>query len=390
VTKIKKASRPTGVKITELGILRAARQYLELGIEPVPVEPQGKAAVSDWKTAPTVTVENLVRRFNENQNIGIRLGSRSGGLVDIDLDCEEAIKLAPSFLPPTGRIFGRASSQRSHWLYRSDLHENEDTAALAFKHPVTKETLIELRIGADGEDHDAMTVAPPSIHKSGEQIIWYKQDDIAQVSGAMLKHAVTQIAVGCLLLRCYPDEGGRHDFWLTVDGCLTRAGWSLGDRKNFVETIAAAAGDDEVKDRVLICRNTEEKLGRNARVYGLPALRKLIGKELADRINEWLRPEKPVGGLPDLAKDGRPLASFPNTITALGLLGVRCRYDLLKLECLVEGEVLGEDQGRVIDAVLLRLRELVHHQFKFDPKTDTVKDAVFLLAHRDRFNPVRD
>src|SRR6266853_2474822 len=217
----------------ELGVVRAAKQYLELGIEPVPVQPRDKAAVYDWKTAPPVTAENVVSRFREGQNIGVRLGRRSGGLVDIDLDCDEAIKLAPSFLPPTGRIFGRATSQRAHWLYGSDLHESEDTAALQYKHPVTKEMLIELRIGSDG--HDAMTVIPPSIHKgTGENITWHGEGEIARVDGATLKVAVIKIAVGCLLLRSYPDEGGRHDFWVTVDGYLTRAGWSKGERRELI------------------------------------------------------------------------------------------------------------------------------------------------------------
>ena len=391
MSRIKKPPGSAGVKIAELGILRAAKQYLELGIEPVPVKARDKAAVNDWKIAPPVTLENVVSRFSEGQNIGVRFGRRSRGLVDVDLDCDEALRLASSFLPVTGRVFGRASSPRSHWLYRSDLHESEDIAALAYKHPITKETLIELRIGADGDDHDAMTVAPPSIHKeTGESIVWYDEGEVASANGTMLKQAVTQIAVGCLILRCYPDEGGRHGFWLAVDGLLTRAGWSVEDRKHFVEAVATAAGDNEVKDRVRVCQRTEGKLDKDARVPGLPALRKLIGKEVADRINEWLRPDRPVSAFPDRTKDGHPRLSFPNTVVAIGLLGVRCRYDLLKLECMFEGEALEGDEGRATDAVLLRLRELIHDRFKFDPGTDTVKDAVFLLANRDKFNPVKD
>jgi predicted P-loop ATPase len=373
----------------ELSVVRAAKQYLELGIEPVPVQPRDKAAVHDWKTAPPVTAENVVSRFREGQNIGVRLGRRSGGLVDIDLDCDEAIKLAQSFLPSTGRIFGGASSRRAHWLYRSDLYESEETAALQYKHPVTKEMLIELRIGSDG--HDAMTVIPPSIHKgTGENITWHEEGEIALVGGATLKVAVIKIAVGCLLLRSYPDEGGRHDFWVTVDGYLTRAGWSKGERRELIEIVAAAAGDDESKDRVRVGDRTEEKLDRNAKVRGLPAMRILLGKEIADKIDEWLRPNRREGAFSDVTKDGHPRATFPNTVVAIGLLGVKCRYDLLKLECIVKGAGLGDDQGRASDVVLLRLRELIHDRFKFDPKTDAVKDAVFLLANRDKFNPVRD
>ena len=349
-----------------------------------------KAAVYDWKTAPAVTVENVVSRFREGQNIGVRLGRRSGGLIDTDLDCDEALKLAPSFLPATGRIFGRASSKRAHWLYRSDLYESEDTAAVQYKHPVTKETLIELRIGADGEDHDAMTVVPPSIHKeTGENIVWHEEGEITRVDGARLRQAVIKIAVACLILRCYPDEGGRHDFWGTIDGYLTRAGWSNGEREEFVEAVAAAAGDDEIKDRVRVGDRTKEKLDRNAKVRGLPALRKL-GKEVAYQIHEWLRPGARAGAFSDVTNNGHPRATFPNTVVAIGLLGVKCRYDLLKLECMVEGEALDDDQGRATDVVLLRLRESIHDRFKFDPKSDAVKDAVFLLSNRNKFTPVID
>jgi hypothetical protein len=282
-----------------LSVVRAAKDYLELGIEPVPVQARDKAAVHDWKTAPPVTAENVVSRFREGQNIGARLGRRSLGLVDIDLDCDEAIKLAQSFLPSTGRIFGRATSQRAHWLYRSDLHESEDAAALQYKHPVTKEVLIELRIGSDG--HDAMTVMPPSIHKgTGENIVWYEEGEITWVDGAILKQAVIKIAVGCLILRCYPDEGGRHDFWLTIDGYLSRVGWSKNERKGFIEIAAIAAGDDEIKDRVRVGDWTEKK----QKVPGLPSLRKLLGKEVADKIDEWLRRDRRADPFPD---DGRPI-----------------------------------------------------------------------------------
>src|SRR5262252_1097064 len=296
-------------RVAELAIVRAAKQYIELGIEPVPVYPRDKAAVVDWKIAPPITRENVVNRFREGQNIGVRLGRRSAGLADVDLDCDEALRLAPMFLPPTSRISGRASSQRAHWFYRSDLHQNEDTAALTFKHPGTNEMLVELRIGADGEDHDAMTVVPPSIHsKTGENIVWYEEGDIAWVDGATLKLAVTKIAVGCMVLRYYPDEGGRHGFWLVVDGCLTRAGWSKEERKEFIEAVATVAGDDEVKDRVRVGDRTENK----QKVPGLPALRKVLGKEVADRIDEWLGSDRRAHPFPD---DGRPVIEVrPGTL----------------------------------------------------------------------------
>ena len=50
---------------------------------------------------------------SEPQNIGLRF---SGAHVDADLDCLEAVELAPHFLHQT-TTWGRAGKPRSHWLY---------------------------------------------------------------------------------------------------------------------------------------------------------------------------------------------------------------------------------------------------------------------------------
>ena len=55
--------------------------------------------------------------FADGLNIAIRLGKHSRDLVDCDVDCEEAIELAPLYLPETWAIFGRSSAPRSHRLY---------------------------------------------------------------------------------------------------------------------------------------------------------------------------------------------------------------------------------------------------------------------------------
>jgi hypothetical protein len=61
--------------------------------------------------------EELREKFRRpDVNIGILLGEASGGLVDVDLDTEEAVKLALAFLPDTAR-FGRPHNVGSHWLY---------------------------------------------------------------------------------------------------------------------------------------------------------------------------------------------------------------------------------------------------------------------------------
>ena len=99
------------------------------------------------------------------QNVGVQMGAASGGLTDTDLDCAEALAIAPYFLPKTSAIFGRASSRNSHWEYVTDLCTTTDKANFTFVDPARKTDamLLELRIG--GGEAGAQTVFPGSTHE---------------------------------------------------------------------------------------------------------------------------------------------------------------------------------------------------------------------------------
>jgi hypothetical protein len=100
VTKV-----PGGSDIDSLAI---AMDVIRRGIMPVPV-PYGKKGpvISHWQQL-TITAENTFQHFNgHNLNVGGVMGPKSSGLTDVDLDCEEAVILAPFFLPPTKMIYGR-------------------------------------------------------------------------------------------------------------------------------------------------------------------------------------------------------------------------------------------------------------------------------------------
>src|SRR5262245_7107154 len=56
----------------------------------------------------------------EARNVVILNGGPSNNVVDADLDCAQARRLAPRFLPATGWVFGRASAPGSHRVYKSD------------------------------------------------------------------------------------------------------------------------------------------------------------------------------------------------------------------------------------------------------------------------------
>ena len=89
-------------------IKEAAYEYLDKGMVVIPIKQRDKApAITSWqkRTLEDVCIE---QDFPEGagRNMGVLLGSVSGGIVDIDLDCEEAIRIAPLLLPETKMIFG--------------------------------------------------------------------------------------------------------------------------------------------------------------------------------------------------------------------------------------------------------------------------------------------
>src|SRR5437016_5204104 len=99
-------------------------------------------------------------------NVGVRLGASSGGLVDVDIDCPEALVLKDIYLPASGARFGRNSKPLSHWLYITP-----GAIFAAYTDPLTGGTLVELR--ADGRTGGAhQTLFPPSV-ADGERREWH-------------------------------------------------------------------------------------------------------------------------------------------------------------------------------------------------------------------------
>jgi hypothetical protein len=88
-----------------------ARDYTNRGYAVVPVPFRQKGPIiEDWQKL-RITAEQVARYFGRQTNIGVILGQVSRGRVDVDLDCNEAIKLAPQYLPSTRSKFGRATGR---------------------------------------------------------------------------------------------------------------------------------------------------------------------------------------------------------------------------------------------------------------------------------------
>jgi Primase C terminal 2 (PriCT-2)/Bifunctional DNA primase/polymerase, N-terminal len=178
--------------------------YVLRGWCAVPIPPgQKKPAMPGWQNF-SAAIEDVPRLFANGENVAVRLGSRSGELVDIDLDCPEALALAGLYLPATGAEFGRPSKTRSHRLYISPGAIYE-----AFADPISGDMLIELR--ADGREGGAhLTLLPPSI-ADGEQRQWHGDTIVpAVVSTAALRLATAWLAIGCLVMRYIGETGARR------------------------------------------------------------------------------------------------------------------------------------------------------------------------------------
>ncbi|MGD9791123.1 MAG: bifunctional DNA primase/polymerase [Phycisphaerales bacterium] len=135
--------------------LEASLEYVRHGYAVVPLLPRSKRpAVAGWPKL-RLTEADLGAFFTENSNIGLILGDASEGLVDVDLDTEDAVAIAERFLPVTA-VTGREGRPRSHWWFRCP-----GIASRRFDDPLTHECILELR------STGAQTVVGPSVHPDG-------------------------------------------------------------------------------------------------------------------------------------------------------------------------------------------------------------------------------
>ena len=179
------------------------QRYISEGWSVLPI-PNGRKApeVKDWVNR-TFTVED----FLADDNIGIRLGEPSGHLVDVDLDCAEAVIAANDIMLPTARKHGRQSVGVSHyWYIAKGVNKSERWLDTDGK------VLVELR------STGGQTVVPASTHPSGEKLFWLVDgqpsdlpgDVPATVEQELLRLAARSTATAALLARHWPS-GARHN-----------------------------------------------------------------------------------------------------------------------------------------------------------------------------------
>jgi hypothetical protein len=263
----------------------AVEIYQAKGLASIPLPPRSKdPGYPDWQHL-RLTPDTLDRHFpvGEARNIGILNGAPSGNVVDVDLDCAEALRAAPLLLPPTGWVFGRKTAPRSHWIYRADCAPQR--ASQEYR-DLDGTMLLELR-GTGG-----LTVYPPSTHQeTGERIAWQRFTELADVALHELVVAVHAVAAVALLGRHWPAKGSRQDAFLALAGGLLRAGWEPERVECLVKALAATTHDEEARKRVQIVLQTAAKQEQDRKTTGWPKLATLLGTvggDVVRRVRDWL------------------------------------------------------------------------------------------------------
>jgi hypothetical protein len=290
----------------------AARYYREQSRQPIPLPFKTKKPTLKGWEALRPTVEDLDQLFPEGKpaNIGLLLGEPSNGLIDIDLDCREAVAAAPLLLPPTGWISGRKSSPKSHYWYQ--VNNPPAKASAKFKDLRRK---VQPGQQEDAEDEDkrsvlgevrstgGQTVVPPSVHDSGEAIVWHTFTEPAAVELEELRAAVRAVAAAALIARWWPPKGDRHDISLAIAGGLLHAGWSDDRAETFLRAVCTAAKTGKVGTKLKTVADTRKKMEAGEDTTGWPRVAELFGPrgdEIVSKVRDWLgiadkaRPEIPL------------------------------------------------------------------------------------------------
>jgi Bifunctional DNA primase/polymerase, N-terminal len=254
---------------------RAAAALIRRGVAVIPVPAGEKNPGRPGWEALRITEEEIPDYWTNGQNVGLHCGKPSGDRVDVDLDPDEAVKIAGRFLPPT-LTSGRGSRPHTHWWYVSPDAESCDWK------DTNGSKLVELR------STGRQTLVAPSTHPEGDEYVWHAETGLkmAEIGGAELARRLRELATTTLIARHLPsirtgtEGGGRHDYALALAGFLLRPGRLGQDLTLKVLTAAWDAkgwpGDkgkrEAYRDLEGIVSDTAENLAAGEPVVGGPTL----------------------------------------------------------------------------------------------------------------------
>ena len=357
---------------------RAAVRLIRRGVAVIPVPAGHKNPNRSGWQIERWGVEDVPELWNNGQGVGILWGEPSGGLVDIDGDWPEARAVAVYICPRT-RTFGRSGAPWSHFVLR-----------VAGQVPKTK----RYKIPGEGDDNAVVellstgrqSLAPPSMHDSGERREWYDERAAAEVGEAECVAVAADIATAALLVRNWPGAGSHHDYVNAATGYIGR-NLSRVRAERVMHAAIRASGDEEARSRDADVRDTLDKLQRGEATTGGPTLEQLAPGVLAQlrRWHGW-------GDQEGRQEQGRPEEKDERRPTQAELL-VRCA-DGAEFFHTPEGDAYARIRvGNHYETHPVRSKGLRHwlvrafyEQFDRPPGAQALQDALGLLEARAHFD----
>jgi putative DNA primase/helicase len=269
------------------------RFYDNEGIKLVRLSNRTKKPVDEEWQRRTVPLEDLEDWVRNGGDVGWQCGEASGWISAVDLDCEEARRLAPKFLPETLRG-AKGQETPSQYFYRSPGLGYQKFSELG-----GPGELIALKASNNGRGHQVAVA--PSVHREKGPYHFvggYNPAAVAVVDKDDLRKRVGMLAVAALIARQLPPAreeggGGRHDLALALVGYMLRNGEAAED----VETMLVGAWAvrkaprDALEDVRRSVRDTAARLQRNEPATGGRRLEELM-PGMPQRIADFLRWER--------------------------------------------------------------------------------------------------
>lgn len=335
------------------------QRYLDAGFQPREITPRTKGChAKGWQAdVPAVTA-----RRGPNYGLGLRLGTQwpdGSYLVVLDNDRDPFNRIARALVQkPCGRIGKNGIA----------LFARVTTPTATFKLKLADGSIVGEFLGVG-----SLCVVHAIHPDTNQPYIWTDTPllDFGWESLPLIDPKLIEAVLASEHLPVVMGGEGTHDAMLRFVGQLVH----LTNDDNYIEQICNASLPEcyEGNSRKELPRMIEDARSKIAN-----------GKWAIQRYYE-------AGAFTDVTKSGKPRATLPNTKIAIELLEIECRYDLFNLQHSINGHNLDSYMTEAInDPALLRLREIIHEKFGFDPSTDNVHTAVQTLANHHRFHPVRD
>lgn len=255
------------------------------------LKPGTKAPEQDgWQQFAQRPWDEIKGAFNVGHNLGVMLGPTSNDLTDIDLDWPEARRLAEEGFFLGSWSFGREGQPPGHYLVTckdwrkiARLGFTEAEAELLGLRKADKAVVLEMR-------GNGQTMLPPSIHESGERVVWrYQSATLPETEKDALTARLGLLAFLSVVLRTYPrTSGSRDEICLALSGALLSAGLPPEQADHATKLVAQLAGDEQYGARgKASATNAKRQSGEPC--TGLTKLCELLGiAGLEKKLRKWL------------------------------------------------------------------------------------------------------